>query len=451
MSHVFLDEHPDLQPFLLTNARPTGKTIGFGSYGSVEEVELHGAICAAKKIHDFFQNPGEMTEDDIERASREFVRECKLLSTLRYPHIVQFLGIYFFHGSQTPALVMERIMVSLHDILDPKTEQDKTYVPMFLKTSILHNVASGISFLHNQSQPIIHRDLSAKNVLLSEGGEAKIADLGMARILPSLKAATMTKAPGASIYMPPEALEDESRYNATIDIFSIGVLAIFLLSETFPSPLGATYTDEQRQIVGRTELERRESYMRKISAKLREDHSLIVMIEQCLKNHPEDRPKIEGVLAFIAQAKDEPDDDSRYNVSKLVLLHTLKRRDEQIELRQQQNEIQKDQIELFEWRMNQQEKETASQRDHIESLYKQIWSLQGAHGGSRKDKREEPKQQWPQMGGSLRGQIFSQKSQLKSTTTSPMNPTLPVRKFVCVLFKRGYYAWDIANKDLITS
>ena len=79
----------------------------------------------------------------------------------------------------------------------------------------------------------------------------KTADLGMARIVPSLQVSTMTKAPGASIYMPPEALEDESRYDITIDIFSLGVLAIFTLTQMFPKPLTAAYADVNRKMVGR--------------------------------------------------------------------------------------------------------------------------------------------------------------------------------------------------------
>ena len=73
MAASFLRDHPDLRPFLLQNARPTGTIIGEGSYGSVVEVELPGAVCAAKKIHDFFQDPTRMPAEGIERASREFV------------------------------------------------------------------------------------------------------------------------------------------------------------------------------------------------------------------------------------------------------------------------------------------------------------------------------------------------------------------------------------------
>ena len=125
-------------------------------------------------------------------SKRQFVRECQLMSTLRHPHIVQFLGVCFLHGSQLPALVMERLMTSLHDLLDPETDPPpppdapKPFFPLSLKCSILHNVASGLAYLHERSPPIIHRDLSARNVLLNSGMVAKIADLGVARIVPRM-------------------------------------------------------------------------------------------------------------------------------------------------------------------------------------------------------------------------------------------------------------------------
>ena len=223
LAEAFLREHPELRSFLLVDTRPTGTTIGSGSYGSVEEVAIPGALCAAKKIHSLFQDATKVAPEWIEKTSAEFVRECLLMSTLRHPHIVQFLGVCFLPGSPIPALVMEKLLTILHDVLDPEPPPPtKAYIPLSLKRSVLLDVANGLAFLHSHRPPIIHRDLSAKNILLNAGMTAKIADLGMARIVPALKAATMTKAPGASIYMPPEAMEDESKYYVTIDIFSLG-------------------------------------------------------------------------------------------------------------------------------------------------------------------------------------------------------------------------------------
>ena len=43
---------PGLNPFIVPNVIPTGKELGRGSYGAVEEVKIPGGVCAAKKLHD---------------------------------------------------------------------------------------------------------------------------------------------------------------------------------------------------------------------------------------------------------------------------------------------------------------------------------------------------------------------------------------------------------------
>ena len=324
----------ELQQFLLPNVRLTGRRLGAGSYGSVEEVAIPGALCAAKKIHEVFLDRSQIPEDDIQKASRQFVTECRLMSTMRHPHIVQFLGVCFLDGSRLPALVMERLLTSLHDLLEPEgapQRETKPYFPLRLKCSILYNVACGLAFLHGLNPPVIHRDLSARNVLVNSAMVAKIADLGMARILPGLRVTTMTKAPGAGIYMPPEALEaksedeeNSSRYYVTVDIFSLGVVAIFTVSQTFPCNLLApTYTNTSRLLVARTELERRETYMRKVSSQLPENHPLIEMIEQCLKNSPVDRPSIQQVVQLLDQARAEIGANES-DLNKLELVQALK-------------------------------------------------------------------------------------------------------------------------------
>ena len=174
---------PELQQFVVANVEPTGKKLGVGAYGSVEEVKIPGAICAAKKIHDILLDTG--SEDSIKNISDKFVQECQLMSSLRHPHIVQFLGVCFLPGSRLPALVMERLMMSLGDIL-----HNNRNISLAIKRSVLQDVASGLAYLHSHAPPIIHRDLTAKNVLLNSAMVAKLADLGVARIV-DIQPATM--------------------------------------------------------------------------------------------------------------------------------------------------------------------------------------------------------------------------------------------------------------------
>ena len=202
---------------------------------------------------------------------------------------------------------------------------------------------------------------------------AKIADLGMARIVPSLRAATMTKAPGASIYMPPEALEDVSKYDITIDIFSIGVVAIFVLSQTFPKPLAAAYMDARRRMVGRTELERRGEYVQQIQRQLREDHPLIKMIERCLSNLPQDRPTVDLVLDFLQQARAEVN-DSEYDTSKLELAQALSQKTQLFQNKDEFVEQKTREIQTLNQQVVTKEEQIESQRERIESQQEQIES-----------------------------------------------------------------------------
>ena len=316
------EDFPELKRFVLHNVRLTGIKISSGAYGSVEEVAVSGAIYAAKRIHG-----GSVS--DIRKAKAQFVGECQLMSTLRHPNIVQFIGVTFFSDSRLPAPVMERLVTSLHNLLDSQSmsppDASKPFFPLSQKCAILTDVTNGLAYLHEHWPPTIHCELTARNVFLNAEMVAKIAVLDVARIVPAA-VTTMTKEPGAIVYMPPEAMErklegEENSIFKNTSIFSFGVIVIFTLCQTFPNKLLAATYRKGQQYIARTELERRERYMRMIRRQLREKHPLLQMIEGCL-DFPEDRPSIGEVLRLLEKARAEVKDEHTH-MNKLELLQAL--------------------------------------------------------------------------------------------------------------------------------
>ena len=280
-----------LQKFLVRNVVRTRRELGVGAHGSVEELQADGMIYAGKKIHDA------LVEFSINNTvvTQRFVEECQLMSDLRHPHVVQFIGVCFLSGSRLPVLVMEYLPENLDDLLEATSN-----IPLFLKRSILHDVALGLVYLHSRVPAIIHRDLTARNVLLNSDMRAKIADFGVARILdlrPGSRT-TMTQAPGNFTYMPPEALCTKPIYDMKIDIFSFGHLALFTLTQVFPNLLPSTYTsrEDPGRIVGRSEVERRSREVDLLYRQLGEQHPLVQLVLVCLQNRPELRPSTQQVF-----------------------------------------------------------------------------------------------------------------------------------------------------------
>ena len=77
-----------------------------------------------------------------------------------------------------PILLIEKLDSSLDDLLETVPN-----IPLALKRSMLEDVAKGLLYLHQHNPQIIHRDLTAKNVLLSTSLVAKVTDFGNSRIV----------------------------------------------------------------------------------------------------------------------------------------------------------------------------------------------------------------------------------------------------------------------------
>ena len=275
----------------------TSETLGSGAYGEVIVVRYNGVKCACKKLHEaLVDNDEQIPHDDPNSPVRKFKEECQRMSKLRHPNIVEFIGVYFKQNSP-PCLLMELLPQSLTDFLDKRNE---TSISADRKCLILLDVAKGLLCLHNHNPPIIHRDLTANNILLTPNLRAKIADFGVARHiqLPSApgEGEGMTMCPGNLNYMPPEAMKENAFYDTKLDIFSFGHLVIYVTTRKWPILKDKRFRDPiTDDCEYRSEIDRRKDSL----DSMMENDQLYRLAISCLQEDPNERPVAEDVIRLI--------------------------------------------------------------------------------------------------------------------------------------------------------
>ena len=279
------------------------KELGRGAYGKVYAVKYCQTVCAAKEIHSTLI-------EDVGEAERRltidsFLRECRQCSMLRHPNLIQFLGVYYPPGTgvgndnrmRLPVMVMEMMADSLTSFVE-KYEK----IPVHIKYSIVHDVSLGLCYLHNHDPPIVHRDLSPNNVLLTAHHVAKISDLGVAKVIKADSGKTMTKAPGTVDFMPPECLADSPVYGPPMDVFSFAGIILHTFNQQWPRPIESIQFDPKtRRKIALLEVERRQQYLDKM---IGEAEVLRQLVEGCLDDDPAVRPTIATVCERVQVSKD---------------------------------------------------------------------------------------------------------------------------------------------------
>ena len=156
------------------------RRVGAGSFGYVFPVTVGGVQRIAKKLHSSFVDP-QVSDRQRESITSKFRDECVILSKLRHPNIVQFIGVHYGRrGKADLMLIMECVSSDMDKFLDPEVHLN---IPLPLKLSILLDVSYGLVCLHERNPPIVHRDLTARNILITDKCKAKIADLGVAKVV----------------------------------------------------------------------------------------------------------------------------------------------------------------------------------------------------------------------------------------------------------------------------
>ena len=287
-----------LQNLTLTDVTPLDQELGRGAYGRVFTVKYREKIYAAKEIHSLLL---EVTSPEEKRKIKStFLRECYHCSLLSHPNIVRFIGVYYPERNLRlfPVMVMELMAESLtHYVKKPN-------ISMKMKTSILYDVAFGLRYLHSYNPPIIHRDLSPNNVLMSRDSVAKISDLGVAKVVRADSRATqtmLTKAPGTVDFMPPESFGEMQIYNTSLDIFSYAGIVLHVVNQQWPSTANQISTDSMTgKVRGLSEVERRQVHLDKMEGGA---EVLKPLVKACLHNLSSKRPTIAAVFKLLEPLK----------------------------------------------------------------------------------------------------------------------------------------------------
>uniref|UniRef100_A0A3B4AVJ7 Protein kinase domain-containing protein n=1 Tax=Periophthalmus magnuspinnatus TaxID=409849 RepID=A0A3B4AVJ7_9GOBI len=196
--------------------------IGSGSFGRVYKGKCRNKIVAIKR----YRANTYCSKSDVDM----FCREVSILCRLNHPCIIHFVGACLDDPSQFAIVTQYISGGSLFSLL----HEQKRLIDLQSKLIIAIDVAKGMEYLHNLTQPIIHRDLNSHNILLYEDGHAVVADFGESRFLQSVDEDNMTKQPGNLRWMAPEVFTQCTRYSVKADMFSYALCLWELLTGEIP-------------------------------------------------------------------------------------------------------------------------------------------------------------------------------------------------------------------------
>ncbi len=154
----------------------------------------------------------------------------------------------------------------------------------------------------------------------------KVSDFGMSRAITPSALSRKSSIKGTLTFMAPEALHDPPRYNEKLDVFSFGNVGISTLTHEWPNP-GPPTIYHGDQLVGLSELQRREHYVVKLTAQ--EKQLFLPIVCQCLENRPNKRPSSMMLLQELRRIESTLPGGSHLSAPIEQLHHQLSAKEEE--------------------------------------------------------------------------------------------------------------------------
>ncbi|KAK4278125.1 hypothetical protein QN277_016016 [Acacia crassicarpa] len=191
--------------------------LGEGGFGDVYKGTLkNGKVVAVKKL----------ALGQSKQMEKDFESEVKLISNVHHRNLVRLLGCC--SKGQERFLVYE--YMKNNNVGQFLFGENKGSLSWKQRYSLILGTARGLAYLHEEFHVcIIHRDIKTSNILLDDDFQPKIADFGLARLLPKDQSHLNTKFAGTMGYTAPEYAM-HGQLSEKVDTYSYGVVLLEIIS-----------------------------------------------------------------------------------------------------------------------------------------------------------------------------------------------------------------------------
>ena len=179
----------------------------------LERLAGEGGMGAVWRARD--RTAGELVALKIMQGAEpeRFAREAALLSELAHPAIVRYVG----HGTENGTLWVAMEWLEGEDLAERIARGPMS---LFESLSLAATIARALAAVH--ACGVVHRDVKPGNILLVEGGGAKLLDFGIARQTVTAALTKTGTAIGTPGYMAPEQARGDPDVGPPADVFSLG-------------------------------------------------------------------------------------------------------------------------------------------------------------------------------------------------------------------------------------
>ncbi|KAG6890024.1 hypothetical protein C0992_003246 [Termitomyces sp. T32_za158] len=199
--------------------------LGEGTFGEVHKAiqKETGRHVALKRI---------LMHNEKEGMPVTALREIKILKALKHPSIIEILDMFVIRSTEKDPLSVYMVFPYMDHDLAGLLENDRVKLQPSQIKLYMKQLLEGTEYMHRNN--ILHRDMKAANLLISNTGSLRIADFGLARAYDSnvirvgsdgrTKERKYTNCVVTRWYRPPELLLGARQYGGEVDIWGIGLL-----------------------------------------------------------------------------------------------------------------------------------------------------------------------------------------------------------------------------------